>query len=372
MEAHHHSRQGDRLRALSTYGILDTEREAAFDEIVGLAAKLCNVPIAAINLIDGDRQWFKAEVGLGVRETPLSTSICAHVILENDLVEIRDTLLDRRMADNPLCLGEPGLRFYAGALLKTEDDLPIGTLCILDYHPRALTPLQREVIQVLAHQTMAQLDLRRMERRADLLMREVDHRVKNSIFSLSAITLLEREAAVSEEARAALAKVCSRIGTVAALHEALQHAQSGERVDLGAFVARIGKLLSEIAPNGVRLEVDVEPVEVSPRQSSAVGLLVNELVTNAFTHGFRDKLDTNGRVHLSVRRGADGKVVISCADNGVGFAPGAEHEAGLGMRMVDLVCAQLETQLEIESGAAAGHGLRATFAFDPETRTFAR
>lgn len=366
MEAHHHPRQGDRLRALSAFGILDTEHEAAFDEIVGLAAKLCNAPIAVINLIDADRQWFKAEVGLGVRETPLSTSICAHVILENDFVEIRDTLVDRRMADNPLCIGEPGLRFYAGALLKTEDDLPIGTLCILDYHPRALTPLQREVIRVLAHQTMAQLDLRRMERRADLLRREVDHRVKNSLFSLSAITLLEHEAAISEEARAALAKVCSRIGTVATLHEALQHAQLGERVDLGAFVARIGKLLSEIAPKGVRLEIDVEPVEVSSRQSSAVGLLVNELVTNAFTHAFRERPNTVGCVRLSVHRGVGGKVVISCADNGVGLAPGAEDRAGLGMRMVDLVCAQLETQLKIETGAASGRGLRATFAFEPE------
>ena len=121
MKAATHPQQAERLAALYRYDILDTEREADFDDIVELAAELCGAKISVINLIDSDRQWFKAETGLGVRETPLETSICSHVILESDFVEIPDTQADTRTSDNPLCRDEPGLRFYAGALLKSRD-----------------------------------------------------------------------------------------------------------------------------------------------------------------------------------------------------------------------------------------------------------
>src|SRR5690606_1633371 len=94
MEAQPHPLQADRLQALYSYEILDTDREKEFDDVARLAAGICGTPIAVVNLIDGDRQWFKAEVGLGLRETPLATSICSHVILEQDFVEIKDTLND--------------------------------------------------------------------------------------------------------------------------------------------------------------------------------------------------------------------------------------------------------------------------------------
>jgi hypothetical protein len=160
MKASSHPRQEARLAALRGYNILDTPREADFDEIVALASQICEAPISVVNLVDAERQWFKAEVGLGVRETPIETSICAHAILEEAFVEIPDTLQDQRMRGNALCDGEPGLRFYAGAQLQTPDGLPLGTLCVLDYKPRTLTPLQRNAIIVLGRQVMAQLDLR--------------------------------------------------------------------------------------------------------------------------------------------------------------------------------------------------------------------
>ena len=100
VQADRHPRQDERLASLWSYGILDTEREADFDDIVELASQVCGTPISVVNLIDRDRQWFKAEVGLGVRETPIESSICAHAILETDFVEIRDTLVDPRMAGN--------------------------------------------------------------------------------------------------------------------------------------------------------------------------------------------------------------------------------------------------------------------------------
>ncbi|HEX7821832.1 MAG TPA: PAS domain-containing protein [Sphingobium sp.] len=153
-------REQRRLRALHAYDMLDTPREAVFDEIAQLAADLCGVPIAIVNLIGENRQFFKAEVGLGVRETPLETSFCARAILEENFLLVPDATEDTRFASNPLVTGEPNLRFYAGALLKTEEGLPIGTLCVLDYAPRALTDLQQRSLAILARQVMAQLDLR--------------------------------------------------------------------------------------------------------------------------------------------------------------------------------------------------------------------
>jgi PAS domain S-box-containing protein len=150
-----------RLAALASYDILDTPTEEAFDEVAALASRICETPIAVVNLIGEGRQFFKAEVGLGVRETPLESSFCAKAILEEDFLLVPDATKDARFDCNPLVTGEPGLRFYAGALLKTEDGLPIGTLCVLDMQPRDLSELQQQTLKVLARQVMAQLDLRR-------------------------------------------------------------------------------------------------------------------------------------------------------------------------------------------------------------------
>lgn len=154
-------READRLRALLAYDVLDTPREKDFDDIADLAAAICETPIAVVNLIGDDRQFFKAEVGLGVRETPLDSSFCAKAILEGDFLMVPDATQDARFDCNPLVTGEPKLRFYAGAILKTKDNLPIGTVCVLDYTPRTLTPLQQQTLRVLAQQVMTQLDLRR-------------------------------------------------------------------------------------------------------------------------------------------------------------------------------------------------------------------
>ncbi len=176
MKASPHPRQVERLAALARYAVLDTPREREFDEIVELAAEICEAPISVVNLIDAERQWFKAEVGLGVRETPLETSLCSHVVLDAPFVEIPDTLADPRMTDNPLCLDDAGLRFYAGAQLLSSEGLPLGTLCVLDRRPRTLTALQRRTIGVLARQVMRILEHRLALRRQEILRREMDHR----------------------------------------------------------------------------------------------------------------------------------------------------------------------------------------------------
>ncbi|PPU97240.1 histidine kinase [Xanthomonas populi] len=160
-----------RLQALRSYGILDTPREAAFEDITKLASIICQTPIALISLVDADRQWFKSELGMGERETPLFKSMCAHALLDNDVMVVPDTREDSRFARNPLVTSEVPLCFYAGALLKTSEGLPLGTVCVLDRQPRQLTDEQVEALRALARQTMAQLELRR----ALLIAEESDH-----------------------------------------------------------------------------------------------------------------------------------------------------------------------------------------------------
>lgn len=162
MEARRHSDEIRRVAALRAYDILDTPREEEFDEVVRVVSAICGTPISVINLIDSSRQWFKAEVGLGVRETPLPASICAHAILQPDLFIVPDTLQDARFADNPLVTGEPHLRFYAGALLESPEGLPLGTICVLDYQPRALDENQKALLRLTARQIMKMLELRRL------------------------------------------------------------------------------------------------------------------------------------------------------------------------------------------------------------------
>ncbi|MEG3125760.1 PAS domain S-box protein [Sphingomonas sp. GB1N7] len=154
------TRENRRLAALARYRVMDTARESGFDELAELASEICGTPIAVVNLIETGRQWFKAEVGLGVDSTPLETSFCGTALLEEDFLLVPDATQDERFACNPLVTGEPGLRFYAGALLKSPEGLPIGTLCVLDYEPRSLSDQQQRAIRILARQVIAQLELR--------------------------------------------------------------------------------------------------------------------------------------------------------------------------------------------------------------------
>jgi len=363
MEAAPHPLQQARLAALRSYEILDTDPERDFDDIVKLAAATCGTSISVVNFIDAERQWFKAETGLGVRETPLATSICAHVILEEDFVEIHDTLDDPRMRDNPLCCGDPGLRFYAGALLKTADGLPLGTLCVLDYQPTELTALQRDTLRVLARQVIALLDARKALRTAEILRREVDHRVKNSLQALSAFARLQQRAFASDEAKLALSMILTRIDSLSQLHEQLYQTDVHVAVDLGEFIDRICGHLRGVAPPGVALRVDAERVLVPAQQAAAVGTYLNEFITNSFKHGFPE--GRTGAVSIEMRRTQAGDVQLCCSDNGVGLpAEPAHPPAGLGIKIAEVICMELETELDLRNGR---EGVVATITFAPRS-----
>ena len=155
-----------RLEELRSFDVLDSRSEVEYDDVVSIASQICQVPIALISLIDEDRQWFKARVGLDVAETPRDLAFCAHAIMEADeVLVVEDASKDARFAQNPLVTHQPGIRFYAGAPLVTGDGLALGTLCVIDQKPRVLGTEQRQALRVLSRSVLNLIELRRANRR---------------------------------------------------------------------------------------------------------------------------------------------------------------------------------------------------------------
>ena len=150
-----------RLRTLRLHHILDTAAEKSFDDLTRLAATICDVPISLISLVDESRQWFKARVGIEAEETSRESSFCAHAILKDELMIVSDALTDVRFADNPLVLGDPKIRFYAGAPLTVSNGESLGTLCVIDTVPRLLTKQQLLALDVLRDSVVNLLEVRR-------------------------------------------------------------------------------------------------------------------------------------------------------------------------------------------------------------------
>ena len=164
-----------RLTALRSYAILDTPAEEGFDQLAALAAQVCSCPIAVVNFLDGERQWFKAAVGIPFQETERAIAFCAHALDgRREPVVVPDTLEHPVFATNPLVLGEPYVRFYACVPLVSPEGFALGTLAVVDTVPRTLAPGQLDGLKILAGQAMAQLELRRQKRQLAQLVEERD------------------------------------------------------------------------------------------------------------------------------------------------------------------------------------------------------
>lgn len=184
-----------RLEALRRYEILDSDPEEAFERITTLAKRLFDVPIVLISLVDADRQWFKSCIGLDTATTSREISFCAHAILSDEVMIVPDATLDARFADNPDVVGGPGIRFYAGAPLRTAAGVSLGTLCVIDREKRPpLTDAEKATLADLARIVVDEMELR-------LALLKAAERE----------TELRRAKAAVEEASAARAQFLSRM-----------------------------------------------------------------------------------------------------------------------------------------------------------------
>jgi len=156
--------EAERLRALESYRVMDTPPESSFDDLTTLVARILDVPIALVSLVDADRQWFKSRYGLDAPETPRDISFCGHVVAEQELLVVPDAFEDSRFHDNPLVTGDPRVRFYAGVPLTTPDGHILGTLCAIDHEARQVSANQLDTLSILGRQVADQLELRRQLR----------------------------------------------------------------------------------------------------------------------------------------------------------------------------------------------------------------
>ncbi len=332
----------ERIEALLRYDILGTDPEQEYDEYANLVAFVCDTPIALVSLVDTDRQWFKAKVGLAAEQTHRDNAFCAHAICEEAVFVVNDALEDERFADNPLVTGAPHVRFYAGAPLITPDGHSLGTLCVIDHVPRHLTEKQIDALRVVARQVVNRLELRRMNlqlREAarhlldlaatkDELFAVVSHDLMSpftSILGFSEILMNEMDVLPREEQREMVRNIrTSGEATLRLLENLLRWSmlQTGSvqhhpaPLDIRLMMNHVRELLAGAAlKKSLRLHFEVDPSLHALADHAMLHSVLQNLVFNAI------KFTPDGGV-IRTSAVARGTVVeISVADTGVGMTP---------------------------------------------------
>ncbi|HEY8615053.1 HAMP domain-containing sensor histidine kinase [Phenylobacterium sp.] len=385
------SDESARLAALREYEILDTPPEAAFDRITRLAAELFETPIAAVSLIDEDRQWFKSIVGLDVSQTPREQAFCAHTIRNEDILVVVDAEQDDRFRDNPLVTDAPSIRFYAGAPLQLRSGHRLGALCIIDRRPRPpLTEAEKRRLLTLAEIVVNEMDLRLMNERNALLSRRAEaatqakseflanmtHELRTPLTSVIGFNgllaaspgLSERDRNLAAKARTASEKLLTIVNDVLDLArlEAGAAELSLEAVDPAEVAASAAELFVErAAEKGLALTVEL-PADL-PRVSGDAARLRQVLVNLL---GNAVKFTEAGSVTLRASA-AGGEVALEVADTGVGVpadqldriferfeqAPGAASKfggTGLGLAISRRLAEQMGGAITVRSTPGEG------------------
>ncbi|MGQ2905945.1 MAG: sensor histidine kinase [Neoaquamicrobium sediminum] len=331
------------MSAVRRYDILETPPDGAFDRVTAIAARRFDAPIAIISIVDHDRIWFKSHHGLSVEQIDRDPGLCASAILSPDPYILPDASIDPRSLTNPLVAGDFGLRFYAGVPLTTSDGFNLGTLCVIDKKPRTIDDDQIEDLKDLASVVMDQMELRLSARnalaRAEILGREIDHRVMNSLqFVSSMLTLQSRGDHLPADTREQLKIAANRVSAVARVHRHFQSDEAAESTSCISFLRRMCADLSDIVAKPVVVsghEGDVPTNRIQP-----IGLIVNELVTNAAKHG-------DGQIDVSFRILSETHEISVC-DEGSGLPSGYNPTSGggLGTKVVAALTSQLGGRVE--------------------------
>ena len=332
-----------RMAAVKRYDILDTPADGSFDRVTAMAARRFGVPISIISIVDHDRIWFKSRYGVNVEQIGRDPGLCASAILRPDPHILIDASKDIRSLANPLVAGDFGLRFYAGVPLRTSDGYNLGTLCVIDKEPRPIDEAQIEDLKDLASLVMDQLEFRLSAIRSlaqagkaleqtKLLAREIDHRVMNSLQFVSALLRMQEKAGDSSAAEQ-LEMAAHRVAAVARVHRHFHLEEDASNVDALTYLRRLCDDLSGIL--GVAIEVRGENGSLPTTAIQPLGLIVNELITNAAKHGA-------GKISVTYKHSKLRELIV--CDQGPGFPPGfdpATSVSGLGMRVVQVMASQL-------------------------------
>ena len=400
-----------RVAALHDYAILDTPRESSFDDIARLATIACGTPMAAINLVDANRQWFKSEVGLGPEPFPMESSICGHAIRGDDLFVVPDLHQDPRFVANPLVVSQPHLRFYAGAPLRTPDGHVLGMMCVLDHVPRELDPTHADILRSLSRLVMNQFELRRRVRRADHFLREmiiatrelqhtgedlqradvakdeilgmISHELRTPLMIIDGNVRVAESPEVDIERATALAEIgvaskrMSRLISNMMVLARDDHAATIEREPLvlrHSLAAALAEHVRLFPQGTVALEADSHLPPVIGDETSIDQVLTN-LLSNAGKYGDPTEPITVKAEHR------DGVVLVTVANGGEVLEPknidrlfepffreGAHHRSMPGIGLGLAVCRRLivSQQGNIWATARPGGGLEVSFTLPVE------
>jgi len=389
-----------RLEELYRFEILDTAYEREFDEIVELASQICGVPISLISLIEKNRQWLKARVGLSVSETSREVSFCAHAIAsDSDLFEVEDATQDERFHDNPLVTSDPNIRFYAGIPLVSNNGFKLGTLCVIDSKPHVLTKEQVFALKSLAHHVIRLMELRmrndQLNRQQKLMQQQAEmqkkiisiiaHDVRNPVSSLKNIIELGQNNILSEDETKELMIMAEKQldGTINLLSELVEwgkmHAAAAstggilEKVHLKSLVTdKLKEFEVAASLKGNTLLNQVEKNVVFNTDVNIFCFILRNLVSNA------NKFTSNGTISIHAHR-AGKRVLVSVSDTGVGMdsnvqgklfdvtkkhiALGTNKEKGSGLGLIltkDFV-EMLDGKLNVESEPGKGTTIHLDF-----------
>ncbi|NVJ61172.1 MAG: response regulator [Gammaproteobacteria bacterium] len=407
-----HPKEQQRLDALLEYEILDTLPEQEFDDLTLLASTICDAPIALFSLVDESRQWFKSRVGLDAEETHRDLAFCAHAIHEQEVFYVEDATKDDRFSDNPLVTGHPDIRFYAGTQILSRGGLPIGTLCVIDRKPRALSNEHKCALKALGRQLMSQLELRlllkseaKAKKRLSIANRKLDklaklktqflnhvsHEIRtplNGILGLSTF-LTERYPVKPDSREDSLESELDMIRTAASnLYEMVNHVldiskiESGkmnrvdESIDLKVLIDDLTKINYSRAREKhilVTTKVEVDK-DIELDRTKLLQILMN-LFGNAIKFS-----PAHSKVSITVKV-EDNKLSFIVSDSGKGIAKkdiqrifepfrqsdnhigNDQPSSGLGLTIVKELTDFLGGKISVESDVGKGSKFIVTFPF---------
>jgi signal transduction histidine kinase len=351
----------ERIEELKNLEVLDTPAERDYDDVVKLASAICQTPISLISLIDAQRQWFKARVGLDSPQTSRDVAFCAHAIIDDELMVVPDATNDERFFDNPLVQNNPNIRFYAGMPLVTRSGYKIGTLCVIDSEPRHLTAEQQFALKTLGKQVINMLELRMKNQRLSKLnslqnkfLAIISHDVRNPLLAVnSMIEMMDSDLISQDDFKEMSTQLSDNVTlTIELLNNLIDWGISQTRGDkLELKTLKIAEIIDNelirLAPAAknkqLSLKNHVAANAVVLADENMLKFIIRNLLTNAI------KFTAQGGISVSMDDTAHGWI-IDVADTGVGIPPekqiklfdwenrfttnGTNNEAGSGLGLL--------------------------------------
>jgi len=317
----------------------------SISHVTALAARLFSAPMAVVSVPDSERVRFMARHGIDLSEIAREPALCDAFLHEGArvLCDIRRNAAAQR---HPIVSGPPWVRFYAGMPLVLRDGARIGVLCVFDTRPRRPRLPQLDILHELACLLIDQIELRRAARESlaqkEDLIKEINHRVSNSLQVVSNLLVLQARGA-DDALRRHLDAAAGRISAVAQIHRRLYQADRVSVVDFKRYLDELcADIHRSVSAQEQRHEIAIEAdaVDMPTQRATVLGLILNEVVTNAVKHAY--PAGASGRIVVGFRA-AGGEHCLVIEDEGCGLPPGADPAAsrGLGMRIIHALVKQL-------------------------------